>query len=127
MAQKTKATLEAEKAKAGKAWAADKQEQLTELTMFLVDAEEILETWNDTEGSAYKIPAGSEMCVHLKIFKGTKRFDPLTGKEIRKPNVQTFSYAEWQLFKKNFVGLGYSIIEVLHDPYNEAAAFVAKA
>lgn len=92
--------------------------------MFLVDAEEALENWGDTEGSAYEVPKGSEKCVHLKIFKGTKRYDPMTGKEIRKPYVQMFSYAEWQLFKNTFAGLGYSIIEVLHDPYGEAAAFV---
>ena len=50
----------------------------------------------------------------------------MTGKEESKPCTQLFTFAEWQLFKKNFKGLGYSIMKVLHDPYGEAKDFVAK-
>ena len=121
-AKKDKAALEAQKAKGGPTWTESKQDELTEVTMFLVDAEDLLENWPDN--SKYQVPVGSEKCVHLKIFKGTNRYDSRTGKELRKPYVQMFSYAEWQLFKNNHKALGFSIIEVLHDPYNEASAFV---
>lgn len=57
--------------------------------------------------------------VFLKIRKGTK-FDPNTGKPIGVPYVQSFSYGEWLNFSKNFDKLGYTVMEVLYDPYGEA-------
>ena len=50
----------------------------------------------------------------------------MTGKEISKPFIQKFTFAEWQLFKKNFKGLGYTIMAALHDPYGDAEALVYK-
>lgn len=78
-----------------------------------------------TEKPAYTPRKGSEKMVHLRLIFG-RRFDSQTGKEISKPYIQMYSYPEWQLFKSNFKGLGYTIVEVLHDPYNEAAEYVDK-
>ena len=57
--------------------------------------------------------------VFLKIRRGTK-FDPNTGKPIGKPYVQAFNYGEWVNFAKNYDKLGYTVTEVLYDPYGEA-------
>lgn len=57
--------------------------------------------------------------VFLKIRKGTK-FDPNTGKPIGVPYVQAFTYGEWNNFKANYQKLGYTVLEVLYDPYGEA-------
>ena len=57
--------------------------------------------------------------VFLRIRKGTK-FDPNTGKPIGVPYVQAFTYGEWNNFKANYQKLGYTVLEVLYDPYGEA-------
>ena len=111
------------------------QEELDDVVMFLVDLDEYIEKRSkDSEKHAsekevekpYELPKGTEKHVHLVIVRGRK-FDPNTGKPISKGYTQIFTYSEWQLFKKNFRGLGYTIEKVLHDPYNEAAAFVTKS
>lgn len=73
--------------------------------------------------SAYEPKPGTEAMVHLRIVNG-KKFDPNTGKALTKPYTQLFSYAEWLVFKQNFKAIGFSIEEVLHDPYNEAKDYV---
>ncbi len=73
--------------------------------------------------SAYKPKPGTEAMLHLRIVNG-KKFDPNTGKALTKPYTQMFTYAEWQVFKQHFKAIGFSIEEVLHDPYNEAKEFV---
>lgn len=128
-----KAELEAAKAKGGKAWTTNMQEELDEIALFLVDVEEVIEEKQKVaaEGeqkavsNTYVPKAGTEKMVHLSIVRG-RRYNPRTGKEETKPFVQMFTFAEWQLFKKNFAGLGYTIIEALHDPYGDAAELVAK-
>ena len=130
-AGETKAELEALKTKGGKAWTQELQEKLNEVTLFLVDLEEAIEEKEaleveETEPKGSYVPQkGTEKMVHLSIVQG-RRFSPTTGKELSKPYVQKFTFAEWQLFKKNFKGLGYSIINVLHDPYGEAEDYVVK-
>ena len=63
--------------------------------------------------------------VHLSLVRG-RRFNPLTGKEESKVFTQLFTFAEWQLFKKNYKNLGYTIMAALHDPYGDAAEIVTK-
>lgn len=68
------------------------------------------------------VPAkGTEDLVHLRIVKG-HRFSPTTGKEVSEPFVQLYSRSEWRLFKEHHKSLGYTIVEVLHDPTGEAVA-----
>lgn len=124
-----KAELEAAKAKGGKAWTSDLQEELDEVVLFLVDVDDVIEEKSSASKtqaeSNYTPKPGTEKMVHLSIVRG-RRFNPLTGKEESAPFTQLFTFAEWQLFKKNFKGLGYTIMEVLHDPYGDAAELVAK-
>ena len=107
----------------GQEWTPAMQVKLDEVIGELADVEEELQVVNE-ESATYKPAKGTEELIHLSIVKG-RRFNPNTGKEESQPFVQTFTFSEWQLFKKNFTGLGYVIVAVLHDPYNEAAEYVA--
>lgn len=122
-----KAELEAVKAKGGKAWTTEMQEELDEIALFLVDVEEIIDQkmLEEPATPSYVPEPGTEKMVHLSIVHG-RRFNSMTGKEISKPFIQKFTFAEWQLFKKNFKGLGYTIMAALHDPYGDAEALVYK-
>ena len=124
-----KAELEAAKAKGGKAWTSDLQEELDEVVLFLVDVDDIIEEKSSASKtqakSDYTPKPGTEKMVHLSIVRG-RRFNPMTGKEESSAYTQMFTFAEWQLFKNNFKGLGYTIMAALHDPYGDAAELVTK-
>ena len=121
-----KAQLEESKAKGGKEWTDELQDKLDEVTLHLVDVEELIEVVSKISASQkYKVQKGTEKHLHLVISEA-KRFDPKTGKSLNRERVQLFSYSEWRVFKKNFVRLGYIIVKILHDPYNEAQDFVYK-
>lgn len=136
-AEKEKRIEELKKLKAagGAGWNTTLQKELEKLVIEVADLDESIAAGGveeTTEAATkttktvnYVVPAGSENSVHLMIVQGD-RFSPKTGKEIRKAHAQVFTYSEWQNFKKYFKGLGYSIIQVLHDPYNEAQEFVEK-
>lgn len=129
-AQKRKAELEALKAKGGKAWTPGLQEELDDTALLLVDIDDVIEekaASTDNKKDAYYSPApGTERMVHLSLVRG-RRFNPLTGKEESKVFTQLFTFAEWQLFKKNYRNLGYTVMAALHDPYGDAAEIVVKA
>lgn len=124
-----KAELEAAKAKGGKDWTSDLQEELDEVVLFLVDVDDIIEEKSSASKtqakSDYTPKPGTEKMVHLSLVRG-RRFNPLTGKEESPAYTQMFTFAEWQLFKNNFKGLGYTIMAALHDPYGDAAELVTK-
>lgn len=124
-----KAELEAAKTKGGKAWTSDLQEELDEVVLFLVDVDDVIEEKSSASKtqakSDYTPKPGTEKMVHLSIVRG-RRFNPMTGKEESPAYTQMFTFAEWQLFKNNFKGLGYTIMAALHDPYGDAAELVTK-
>lgn len=121
-----KRELESAKAAGGAAWTEALQSELDDTTIYIVDIEEVLDEKSASADSiSYEVKAGAEKMIHLSIVKG-RRFNSMTGKEESKPFIQIFTFSEWQLFKKNFVGLGYSIMNVLHDPYGEAEKYVVK-
>ena len=124
-----KAELEAAKAKGGKAWTSDLQEELDEVVLFLVDVDDVIEEKSSASKtqakSGYTPKPGTEKMVHLSLVRG-RRFNPLTGKEESEVFTQLFTFAEWQLFKNNFKGLGYTIMAALHDPYGDATELVTK-
>ena len=99
--------------------------------MYIVDIEDTIDEKNtakhaeQVEKPAYIPAKGTEKLVHLKIVKG-RRFNSMTGKEISEPYTQVFTFGEWQLFKEHHNSLGYSILEVLHDPYGEAKNYIDK-
>ena len=121
-----KSQLEAIKAKGGKEWTDELQDKLDEITLHLVDVEELIEAVSETSASQkYQVQKGAEKHLHLVISE-TKRFDSKTGKSLNRERVQLFSYSEWRVFKNNFGRLGLIIVKVLHDPFGEAEAFVTK-
>lgn len=124
-----KAELEAAKAKGGKAWTSDLQEELDEVVLFLVDVDDVIEEKSSASKtqakSDYTPKPGTEKMVHLSIVRG-RRFNPMTGKEESPAYTQMFTFAEWQLFKKAYKGLGYTIMAALHDPYGDAAELIQK-
>lgn len=125
-----KTELESLKAKGGKNWSDQLQEELDEVVLFLVDLDEVIEekqatTKIESAAPLYVPEKGTENMVHLSVVHG-RRFNPNTGKEESKPYTQLFTFAEWQLFKKNFARLGYAIMAVLHDPYGDARELVVK-
>lgn len=124
-----KAELEAAKAKGGKAWTSDLQEELDDVVLFLVDIDDVIEeklsALKTQAKSDYTPKPGTEKMVHLSIVRG-RRFNPITGKEESPAYTQLFTFAEWQLFKKTYKGLGYTIMAALHDPYGDAAELVQK-
>ena len=130
-AEARKAELIAAKAKGGKAWTSTLQEELDEIVISLVDIEDVIEEKSKAKESingannTYTPKPGTDKMVHLSIVRG-RRFNPLTGKEESPSYVQLFTFAEWQLFKKTYKGLGYTIMAVLHDTYGEAKDFVQK-
>nr|DAW01011.1 MAG TPA: hypothetical protein [Caudoviricetes sp.] len=119
-AEERKAELAALKADTKKGLTEEQQEELDEIAIFLVDVDDIIEEKEaEAAKTAYVVPKGEEQLVHLSIVNG-RRFNPSTGKEESRPTVQKFSYGEFVVFKNNCGLLGYTVVKVLHDPYNEA-------
>lgn len=112
-----------------KTFTKEQQERLSKVTEDIIDLEEQIELAPadeaPTAAKKYEVPKGTEKLVHVKLSTGN-RFDPKTGKEINKPVPQTFNYGEWQLFKKNYKLLGYTITEVMNDPFKDATALIGK-
>lgn len=121
----SKAELESTKENSPKDWTPSMQVKLDEVIGELADVNEELEatTAEEEKKPSYTPKKGTEKLVHLSIVKG-RRFNPNTGKEETKPFVQMFTFSEWQLFKKNFAGLGYTIVGVLHDPFGDVKSLV---
>ena len=122
-AKARKTELEAIKAKGGKDWTSDLQDELNDIAIILVDVDDVIE--QKMLEPSYTVKPGTENMVHVRIVRG-RRFNPLTGKEESSSYVQMFTYGEWQLFKNTFAGLGYTILAALHDPYGDAAKLVTK-
>lgn len=110
--------LSALKAKGGKGWTEDLQEELDDAAMFIVDAEEVYNEKVKAESvsePAYKVSPKEAGLIHAKIVHG-RRFNPRTGKEESAPRIQKFTPSEWACFINNAKNLGYDIVEVLHKP-----------
>lgn len=125
-AEAQKNALSSIKAAGDKNWTSELQKELDDLALMLVDISEALdEKMASATANGYIPEKGTEKMVHLSIVRG-RRFNPMTGKEVSQPYTQLFTFAEWQVFKKNFKGLGYSILKVLHDPYGDAEELITK-
>lgn len=114
-----------------KAFTKEQQARLSKVTEDIVDLEEQIELApadeapKTTTTAKYEVPKGTEKLVQVKLSTGN-RYDPKTGKEINKPVPQMFNYGEWELFKKNYKLLGYTITEVMNDPFKDATPLIGK-
>lgn len=127
-AEQRKLELEALRAKGGKAWTDELQDELYDVVEFIVDVDKVIKeksTEDSETKNTYTPAAGTENMVHVKIVRG-RRFNPLTGKDESPAYRQIFTFAEWQIFKKTYRGLGYNILEILHNPYEDASNLVTK-
>lgn len=115
-----KIELEALKVTGGDHWNKEKQERLDELALYLVDIDEVLAAKKgaNADKAAYVPANGTERFVHVRIVRG-KKFDPNTGKPLAVPYVHMLTYGEWQAFRDNHKRLGYTIEEVLYNPYEK--------
>lgn len=107
------------KTKAPSKFTKEQQDKLDAITEQVIDLEEQIELASDEQSdTGYKPQPGTENLVHLSIVKG-RRFDENTGKEISEPYIQMFTYGEYKNFKKNAELIGYSIVEVLYNPFKD--------
>lgn len=119
------------KGKLGDKFTKAQQKELDEATEAIVDLEEQIELAPDDKADAGKaatvaaVAKGTEKMVQLELSYGV-RYDSKTGKEINHPVKQSFTFGEWQLFKKNYKRLGYTIVAVINDPYNDATELIDK-
>jgi hypothetical protein len=128
-----KAELIAAKAKGGKAWTQEMQNELDKIVLALVDMEEesdvakteepdVTKTEESdvtkTEEPLFVVPKGEEKLIHVILSHG-RRFNPVTGKEESKPFIKPFTFGEYKVFKANAAMLGYRIIQEVHNPYNK--------
>lgn len=93
------------------------KKELSDISLSLAACEEEIEEFKKT------VSDGAS-ALSLLIVQG-RRFNPMTGKEDSKPYVQTFKYNEWQVFKKNYKNLGFTIVDVLKDPFGEAIDYLS--
>lgn len=131
--EEAKLKLEEAKAKKPEAWTQQMQVKLDELVGEIADINEDIAKFDqqdkkeeqEEQKSGYVPEKGTENHIHLKIVKG-RRFNPMTGKEESNPYLQIFNTSEFRLFKENARSLGYSVLEVLHDPTGEAKEMLVK-
>lgn len=95
------------------------ENEIADITSQIAETEKTLSELNTMSN----IEPGTENLIQVMIAFGN-RFSPKTGKEVNKPQRMMFSFGEWELFKQSFRRLGYSIVKVINDPYNDAAALV---
>ena len=74
--------------------------------------------------NVFSTPADkSDKAVVVMVAFGD-RFSKRTGKEVNPPQKRYFSFGEWQVFKQNYKLLGYSITDVINDPFGDAAGLI---
>ena len=94
------------------------KKELSDISLSLAACEEEIEEFKKTVSEDASV-------LSLLIVQG-RLFNPMTGKEESKPYVQTFKYNEWQVFKKNYKNLGFTIVDVLKDPFGDAIDYVSR-
>lgn len=121
-AETRKAELVDLKAKGGKEWTQKLQDELDDIAVFLVDVDDVIKNKaansTDEKNASYIPASGTENMVHVSLIKG-RRYNPLTGKEESTVFTQKFTFSEWQLFEKNYKGLGFTIVKILHNPFEK--------
>lgn len=70
------------------------------------------------KSSAYVPPNGEENVAVLSLTKG-RRFNPDTGKREAPVFTQKFSASEYRLFMAHYKSLGYTIEEVIYNPFEK--------
>lgn len=81
-----------------------------------VPAQDTAATPAEEVEAGYKVSDKERHFVHVRLSKGP-RFSSMTGERLANDFIQKFSYGEWLNFRKNYKGLGYKVVEILHNPF----------
>jgi hypothetical protein len=73
------------------------------------------------EAAGYKVPAGEEKYVHIRMYIGA-RYDANTGEEIANYTIQKFNVIDFKNFEKQAPRLGYRY-GFLHKPKGFKSVF----
>lgn len=106
----------------------EEQAELEELAVYLVAVGKLAkkpeqqkpeqQKPEQAKSSAYVPPKGEENVAVLSLTKG-RRFNPDTGKREAPVFTQKFSASEYRLFMAHYKSLGYTIEEVIYNPFEK--------
>lgn len=106
----------------------EEQAELEELAVYLVAVGKLAKKSEQTKPEqqkpeqakphAYVPPKGEENVAVLSLTKG-RRFNPDTGKREAPVFTQKFSASEYRLFMAHYKSLGYTIEEVIYNPFEK--------
>lgn len=106
----------------------EEQAELDDLAVYLVAVSKLIKTpaeksAKESNGQkpaepvkAYIPPKGEENIAVLKLTRG-RRFNPDTGVREAPVFTQKFNASEYRLFMEHYKGLGYTIEEVIYNPF----------
>lgn len=101
----------------------EEQAELEELAVYLVAVGKLAkkpeqQKPEQAKPHAYIPPKGEENVAVLSLTKG-RRFNPDTGKREAPVFTQKFSANEYRLFMAHYKSLGYTIEEVIYNPFEK--------
>ena len=106
----------------------EEQAELEELAVYLVAVGKLIKKPEQAKPEqqkpeqakprAYVPPKGEENVAVLSLTKG-RRFNPDTGKREAPVFTQKFSANEYRLFMAHYKSLGYTIEEVIYNPFEK--------
>ena len=102
----------------------EEQAELEDLAVYLVAVSKLVKKSTTTEESeqakprAYVPPKGEENVAVLRLTKG-RRFNPDTGEREAPVFTQKFNASEYRLFMAHYKSLGYTIEDVIYNPFEK--------
>ena len=90
----------------------EEQAELEDLAVYLVAVSKLVKP------RAYVPPMGEENVAVLRLTKG-RRFNPDTGEREAPVFTQKFNASEYRLFMAHYTSLGYTIEEVVYNPFEK--------
>lgn len=106
----------------------EEQAELEDLTVYLVAVGKLIrkpeqqkpeqQKPEQAKSHTYVPPKGEENVAVLSLTKG-RRFNPDTGKREAPVFTQKFSANEYRLFMTHYKSLGYTIEEVIYNPFEK--------
>lgn len=107
----------------------EEQAELEDLAVYLVAVGKLVKKPTTTEKSERPKPEQTKPCAYvplkgeentavLSLTKG-RRFNPDTGEREATVFTQKFNASEYRLFMENYQSLGYTIEEVIYNPFEK--------
>lgn len=102
----------------------EEQAELDDLAVYLVAVSKLIKEPTtagkpeQAKSRAYVPPMGEENVAVLRLTKG-RRFNPDTGEREAPVFTQKFNASEYRLFMAHYKSLGYTIEEVIYNPFEK--------